>query len=235
MIFKQLLESVDGGDVLDVGCGTGQFTTILVNSLASYNSITGIDMDETALVNARESFPGNDFVFQVASSHKLPFDEGSFDMAVISKALHHLENPEQGLREMYRVTKPGGRLLINEMHRDVLSDEQESHLNYHHLRSEIDKALGISHNHTFQREDLIQLGMGMGLMDMQVLEFIPEPGPLSGEELFQDFFYKMDGWMLDLVGHAREEEFAGKIEKIKQRIRRFGISYPPQLVITGCK
>ena len=67
------------------------------------------------------------------------------------------------------------------------------------------------------------------------LEFIPEPGPLSGEELYQDFYIKMDGWMQGVVDHAREEEFAGKIEKVKLRIRRFGISYPPQLVITGYK
>jgi ubiquinone/menaquinone biosynthesis C-methylase UbiE len=235
MFYKQLLGNIDGGDVLDVGCGSGQFTSILVNSLASFNSITGIDVDEEVLKNARESFPGKDIVFQTASSHNLPFNDNSFDMAVISKALHHLENPERGLNEMYRVLKPGGWMLLNEMHRDILSDEQESHLHYHHLRSEIDNAFGISHHQTFFREDLIRLGSGLGLSDMQVLEFIPEPGRLSGEELYQDFYSKMDVWMEGLIGHSREEEFAGKIEKVKQRIRRFGISYPPQLVITGRK
>ena len=58
MIFKQLLEGIDGGVILDVGCGSGQFTEILVESLASYTSITGIDVAEEVLKEARRKFPG---------------------------------------------------------------------------------------------------------------------------------------------------------------------------------
>ena len=127
MFYKQLLGNIDGGDVLDVGCGSGQFTSILVNSLASFNSITGIDVDEEVLKNARESFPGKDIVFQTASSHNLPFNDNSFDMAVISKALHHLENPERGLNEMYRVLKPGGLfLLIVDIHAKPTTTEPQT-------------------------------------------------------------------------------------------------------------
>ena len=182
MIFKQLLEGTDGGDILEVGCGTGQFTEILVDSLASFQSITGVDIVEDVLKKARDKFPGPEFTFRNASSVKLPFDEASFDMAVISKTLHHVEDPEKALVEMCRVLKPGGHLLINEMHRDVLSDQQESHLIYHHLWSEIDDALGISHNHTFKRDDLIRLIAGLGLKGLQTWEFIPDTGSQTREE-----------------------------------------------------
>ena len=55
MIFKQLLAGIDGGDVLDVGCGSGQFTAVLVSSLATFRSITGVDLDEVVLEEAREA------------------------------------------------------------------------------------------------------------------------------------------------------------------------------------
>lgn len=235
MIFKQLLEGIDGGVILDVGCGSGQFTEILVESLASYTSITGIDVAEEVLKEARRKFPGREFSFINASSMKLPFSEASFDMAAISKALHHVEDPRKTLGEMHRVVKPGGYLLINEMNRDVLSDEQESHLIYHHLRSEIDDALGVNHNHTFTRDDLVRIASGLGLKDMQTWEFIPDTGTQTLEERLHECTVKMEGWMEELAEHPRKDEFAARIKEVQKRIRRFGIARPPQMVFFGKK
>ena len=235
MIFDTLLSAINGGKVLDVGCGTGQFTATLVNSLLSFESITGADVDEDALSKARENFPGRKFTFQTANSQALPFDADFFDMTTISKALHHLEDPSKALWEMYRVLRPGGYLLINEMHREVSSKQQELHLLYHHLRSEIDNALGISHNHTFRKHELLRLISGLRLQNMQVHEFIPETGPPKSQDIILEYSGKMDAWMKELEGHPQRREFTGRIEQVRQRIKQFGISRPPQLVIFGRK
>ena len=235
MIYKQLLAGTDGGDVLDVGCGSGQFTRILADSLGSFRTLTGVDVDEEVLIEARRTFKGAAFAFQKASSMDLPFGDGSFDLAVISKSLHHVEVPEIALGEMYRVLRSGGYLLINEMHRGVLSDEQESYLIYHHLRAEIDDALGISHNHTFKRDDLISLASGLGLKDLQIHEFIPDTGHLTAEEYFLEYSAKLEGWLEELMDHSRKEEFAGRIQQVRRRIRQFGIARPPQMVFFGMK
>ena len=233
MIFKKLLSEIDGGMILDVGCGSGQFTGILVKYLASYETITGVDVDEKTLREAGKNFPGKEFIFHTASAQDLPFDEGSFDTAVISRALHHMENPVRTLEEMHRVLRPGGYLLINEMTREVSTDAQESHLLYHHLRSEIDNALGISHNHTFKKDDLIRLGSGLRLNDMQIHEFIPETEHVGMEENILEFSGKLDAWMEELEGQPRRNEFVRRIEQVRKRIKSHGISRPPQLVIFG--
>ncbi len=163
MIFKELLSGINGGKVMDVGCGSGQFIEILIQSLGSFDSVTGVDVDESVLQEAGKMFQGEAFRFIKASSLSLPFEDGSFDFVCISKALHHVENDRQTLDEMKRVLKQGGFFLINEMIRDGLSASQQSHLLYHHLRSEIDQLLGISHNKTYSRSDLLDLIYYVGL------------------------------------------------------------------------
>jgi len=120
MIFEELLVQIQGGKVLDIGCGSGQFIAILMQSLGSFDSITGVDVDDEALEEARSKFRSEKFNFIKASSLNLPFEDASFDFVCISKALHHVENDRQTLEEMKRVLKQGGYLLINEMIRDGL-------------------------------------------------------------------------------------------------------------------
>ena len=108
MSFQTLLSEVDAGRILDVGCGSGQFTEILTGSLNSFDSITGIDVTEEYLSEARLKFPGNQYEFMVADSLELPFEDEIYDMVTISKALHHVEDPLATLLEMKRVLKSGG-------------------------------------------------------------------------------------------------------------------------------
>jgi ubiquinone/menaquinone biosynthesis C-methylase UbiE len=111
MIFGELLSEINGGKVLDVGCGSGQFIEILIQSLGSFESVTGVDVDESVLREAGIKYQQDAFRFMKASSQSLPFEEGSFDLVTISKALHHVENDRQTLGEMKRVLKQGGYLF----------------------------------------------------------------------------------------------------------------------------
>ena len=235
MNFQTLLSKIDTGSILDVGCGSGQFTEILCGSLNSFNSLTGIDVAEEYLSEARLKFPGNQYEFLVASSLELPFEDESYDLVAISKALHHVEDPQASLDEMKRVLKPDGYFLINEMHRDQLTEAQNCHLLYHHLRSEIDNVLGISHHQTFYRDDLISLVDRLELRDPVILEFSPDPSNAKDPDHIMDFILKMDDWFLQLDGHPKKEEFSRRSEDLKIRFRKHGIARPPQMVFLGRK
>jgi SAM-dependent methyltransferase len=235
MVFDRLLSSIDGGDVLDVGCGAGQFTEILVKSLKSFTSVTGVDVDANSMEEARKKHPGPAFRFLQVSAGTLPLDEESFSLVAISKALHHVQDPELMLMEMKRVLRKGGYFLINEMHRDQLTDAQQSHVLYHHLRSEVDKLLGISHNHTFRRSDLIRLADGLGLRDRVMVEFSPDPGSAKDPSRIEEFNRKMDGWLTILEGHPAKMKIAARVDTLKERFHQVGICRPPQLVILGKK
>jgi ubiquinone/menaquinone biosynthesis C-methylase UbiE len=235
MIFQELLSGIQGGTVLDIGCGSGQFIEILVHSLGAYEFITGIDVDETALKEASDKFQGDSFSFIKASSQALPFEDGVFDLVSISKTLHHVENDRQTLVEMKRVLRPGGYFLVTEMIRDGLSRPQESHLLYHHLRAEIDQLIGVSHHETYYRSDLLDLIGFVGLQELTIREFQPEGAAPDDPANIDEFIGKMKGWLEEITGHPQHRNFMHRMAVLEEHIRENGISRPTQVIALGRK
>ena len=101
--------------VLDVGCGTGE-VILLAKSRAKAGKAYGIDPAPEMIAVARKKAARKklDIDFRVAVIESLPFPDSSIDVVTSSLMMHHL--PEdlkaRGLTEIYRVLKPGGRLLI---------------------------------------------------------------------------------------------------------------------------
>ena len=101
--------------VLDVGCGTGE-VTLLAKTRAKDGKVYGIDPAPEMITVARKkaSRKGLEIDFRVGVIEALPFPDSSIDVVTSSLMMHHLPNDlkVRGLAEIYRVLKPGGRLLI---------------------------------------------------------------------------------------------------------------------------
>lgn len=235
MIFEELLSGINGGKVLDIGCGSGQFIEILIQSLGSFDSVTGVDVDESVLEESGMKYQGESYRFLKASTQSLPFEDGSFDFVTISKALHHVENDRQALNEMKRVLKQGGYFLINEMIRDGLSASQQSHLLYHHLRSEIDQLLGVSHNTTYFRSDLLDLIYSVGLEDLVVTEYQPEePSPKDPANV-DEYIDRMTSWLDEIAAGPERENYNKRMVVLQEHLLENGISRPTQIIALGKK
>jgi ubiquinone/menaquinone biosynthesis C-methylase UbiE len=104
--------------VLDVGCGPGDFLLRLAQAVDRSGLIVGLDhspvfLDEGRALVALESIETPvDFVDGDALA--LPFPDASFDSAHTERVLIHLSDPDRGLRELRRVTKPGGWVVCVE-------------------------------------------------------------------------------------------------------------------------
>jgi len=92
---------------IDVGCGNGAFTELLVQRCAP-RAITGIDPAEAQLAYGRSRPAGRVAQFQKGDAMSLPFADDSFDAAVMALVIFFVPDPARGVAEMVRVVKPGG-------------------------------------------------------------------------------------------------------------------------------
>lgn len=103
------LDLKPGGRVLDVAAGTGTSAKALARTGAE---VVALDFSPGMVEQGRKKHPGIEFI--EGDAQALPFPSGSFDAVTISFGLRNVHNPQLALGEMYRVLKPGGRIVICE-------------------------------------------------------------------------------------------------------------------------
>lgn len=104
--------SVYGGKILDIGCADGTFTKVILDR-SHADEIIGVDILKESIFFAKKRFARNKKMsFRVADAHKLPFGKVSFDGVFCLEALEHVLDPLKVLREIYRVLKKNGYVVI---------------------------------------------------------------------------------------------------------------------------
>ncbi len=102
------------GKVLDVACGTGDMVVELLRTRhAASLQVTGVDLSEEMLAIAKRKAPQAEY--RLADAEHLPFGDASFDAVTCAFGVRNFVHLEQGLGEMVRVLKPGGRMAILEL------------------------------------------------------------------------------------------------------------------------
>jgi demethylmenaquinone methyltransferase/2-methoxy-6-polyprenyl-1,4-benzoquinol methylase len=106
-----------GDSVLDVCCGTGDLALELARRVSPGGSVVGCDFSEPMLDLAREKAadrPVESVRFEWADALQLPYDGGRFDAVTVGFGVRNFADRDRGLREMTRVLRPGGRLVVLE-------------------------------------------------------------------------------------------------------------------------
>lgn len=210
---------------LDVATGSGRFARMLATRC---REVVGVD-----LAPAGEA-DGN-VTFQAMDAAQLAFPEGSFDLAAIAWALHHLANPTRVLLEMRRVLKPGGTLLIVEPIRVWQGTNQDHHLAAHLLLARRDAAAGKPHFPIFQRLQVGSVIQGLGLTDIDFQPLLAVP-----EEAEWDLATCREAgapWVARLEEMAADAglpaEWRGEAEALAARIREEGLRTSPMMRTYG--
>ena len=102
-----------GDSALDVACGTGDLAIELARRVGPSGSVVGSDFSEEMLERARAKAPA--IAWEWGNALDLPYATGRFDAATVGFGARNFSDLAQGLREMTRVVRPGGRVVVLEI------------------------------------------------------------------------------------------------------------------------
>ena len=171
-------------NILDAGCGTGG----MVQWLARYGTVSGIDIAEAALSRAHSRGLCS---LTRGSVDALPFQSGSFDLVTSFDVLYHLDvkNDFQALGEIHRVLRPGGTLLIRVPAHDWLRGRHDVSVHTRHrygsreLRAKLRREGFQTRHVTFANSILFSLAPVKRLLERTDQEGVPDlwrpPGPIN--------------------------------------------------------
>ena len=110
-----IFESIPPGPALDAACGSGRHARRL---LERGHQVVGVDSSPEMLEKANASIPRA--VFRQGDLTSLPAESTSFDLVVCALALEHVANLTDAIEELSRVLRPGGRMILSELHRTAV-------------------------------------------------------------------------------------------------------------------
>lgn len=104
-VFADFCNLRPGQSLLDVGCGPGAFTGVAIERLG-IAAVAAADPTPQFVAATRARYPGLEV--RQGAAEALPYDDDGFDVGVAQLVFHFVSDPEQGMREMARVVRPGG-------------------------------------------------------------------------------------------------------------------------------
>lgn len=123
--YEAVLPVISNQTVLDIACGSGYGTQIMALSAAK---VYGVDNSQAAIEYAKNNFAGRNIDYLVGNCENIPLRDASVDIIVSFETIEHLENPAIFLKEIKRVLKPNGKLIISTPNDKVYPKGNEFHL-----------------------------------------------------------------------------------------------------------
>lgn len=117
--FLQELPSEDGLNILDIGCGTGNYTDLFEKvTREKHYRVHGIEPSEGMIGKARRK--NSQIVFKQATAEDIPFEDSFFDFVYMTDVIHHVPDLRKMFAEIRRVLKPQGKVCIfTQSHRQI--------------------------------------------------------------------------------------------------------------------
>lgn len=117
--LKRIIDGDDEKRILDIACGTGDFSIEIAKHSSPGTSVTGLDLSEGMLKVMKQKVHKAGLEDRISeeqgNSEQMRFDDGTFDRVTIAFGIRNFQDREKALKEILRVLKEGGRLVILEL------------------------------------------------------------------------------------------------------------------------
>lgn len=229
--LKKYLNRYKAAKILDIGTGRGDFIALIDYLYQDYQEIVGIDIIDYLLEMNQKTFKDNPKIkFLADDIMNTNLADDSFDVVCLSNTLHHLPNIEATLKQMKKVVKKDGIIIINEMIADKLNAKQLSHKLLHHFAAKIDRELGRIHEETFSEDKIISIfekNEDLNLIDYWEMQY-DQKNELDNIEGLISIINRL----LKQVDESEFfEEYHQEAEELKTYLKNNGFQSATQLVL----
>jgi ubiquinone/menaquinone biosynthesis C-methylase UbiE len=232
-LLRRALGGISGGRVLDVGTGEGGSLGLLATNLQSYTELVGVDLDTALLRRARDAFDGRDVHLACMDAERLAFADQCYDAAAICASLHHLADVPRVLAEMRRLLKPGGRLIVIEMHCGGDTGPQCTAVDIHHWAAAVDTSLGLDHHPTLAHQQILDAVAGQGFCDLACYDWSDTSSDPMDQELIAQVTRYVERFIERAHGSPDGAALVRRGEELLQRLRQTGVQREPVLILVG--
>ena len=229
--LKKILMNKDIGKCLDFGTRNGEFLFRLKKNVDSFEELIGIDNNKKT-IKKMNKLNKERVKFIYMDGYNTDFPDEYYDAVSISNTLHHLNYRDRMLKEMYRVLKKDGYFFINEMFYDSNDGPKKTHGLMHILEAEIDRELGVVHNKTFTKNEIINIAESLNLKSLVYEEYN------ESEEYNKKLYKKYKNFknkLLKVKDSPNYSYFKYKADEIDENFKLYGIERCKQLLIVGKK
>ncbi len=230
--LKQFLKDKNVKSILDIGTGSGQFASQLLQIFPKAE-LTGIDPSTEGFEKATEKLAGYKTQFFKMNAEQLDFESDSFDLVSLSNALHHLPYLEKSLAEIKRVVATGGYIVINELLADNLSPAQENQKYYHHLKSYTDRLTGNFHHETWTKQGILNIIEENGIKILTHFDHFDGRNFITETENIDFWVNRLQTHIDGLKGHSVYDELLPKVEEFRKRLEKVGMMHATNVVVMG--
>jgi ubiquinone/menaquinone biosynthesis C-methylase UbiE len=233
--IQECLASISGGKVLDVATGVGGFIGTLLENLRNIEEITGIDIEERGAQTFARNFADKPTHFVKMDAARMTFPDAFFDTVCIANSLHHMADLPRVLSEMKRVLRPGGNFIVLEMYRDVQAETQLTHVLLHHWWAAVDRAVGISHNETYTRQEILAILEGTEMKGWEYTDITFADGDPKEPETTKYLDNGIDQYIKRCEGLPDQEKLRQRGEQLRQRVHATGFHSAASVIAIGKK
>jgi len=231
------LENYTFSNYFDIACGKGWFTAVVVESCKEVTKVTGIDITSKFKEDFSKSVGEIDIVFIESDINNYNWAENTeaIDGISLSLALHHIDNINTVMKDIYTNLSDDGVVIIYEIITDGLSKSQLNHKDFHHLHGKMDRDDGEFHQDAFSLQKIQEIISAAGFSILHdELEKNDEICNRT-QEVFETLQSQTEKKIEKVYGEDVPAEIMKRKNELLKNLKTHGMAPPPFYLCIGKK
>ena len=231
--LRKELSALKVDTILDVATRDGGFAKEMLLGLGECKKAVALDITDKMFEKGREKCAGLPVEFVVGDGCAMDFPDDSFDIVAVANSLHHIPDLEALFREMRRVVKPDGLLLISEMYNDGQPKASLTHWILHDLDCDMHTLDGIYHHPTYSKGQILWMVKNAGFaVEKTLCDLVDDPKVLAK---LRERVAAVPENLKKYAGRPEYSAMAAKAAWLQEEYDANGVTSAEQLVIFARK